>query len=472
LVVYGKLTILILCGALAVRIAAGLWWQQRLPQDQPFAFPDSWAYWQLAQRVADGEPYGLNPDRRVFRTPGYPLMLSALYLLAENQPPVIWTRFLNACLGTLAVGAVMGLARLLFDRSASLIAGGIAAVYPSAVSMSTFVLAEAPFCPLMVLHLILWMVAWRSPGVGRQFAWAVAGGSIAGLATLMRPSWLLFVPFSLAVGLAGSFVWPGRSGAAAGPSGNDDGLGHGAGPSAAAWGRAAPGARHVLIGLGMIVGLIAAMAPWWIRNWRVTGHFVPTTLQVGESLYDGLHPGATGASEMSFVDHFRRELRVRDALGQSPEIQTQTFEQRLDQRMRRAAVRWAREHPGRVAELAWIKLVRMWNVWPNEASLSNPLMRLVLCSTYVPVLLLALVGGWRFVGRGWPYVLCFLPAVYFTGLHVIFVGSIRYRQPAMLPLIAIAAGMLGELMRRFRIDREKSVRSHLPGTGPPGASHK
>ena len=42
-------------------------------------------------------------------------------------------------------------------------------------------------------------------------------------------------------------------------------------------------------------------------------------------------------------------------------------------------------------------------------------------------------------GAGRMY-LCWLPAVYLTLLHVVFVSSLRYREPAMLALLALAAG--------------------------------
>ncbi len=50
----------------------------------------------------------------------------------------------------------------------------------------------------------------------------------------------------------------------------------------------------LLIGLGTVL----IMAPWWVRNARVYGRFVPTALWSGASLYDGLNPEADGGSAM------------------------------------------------------------------------------------------------------------------------------------------------------------------------------
>ncbi len=403
-----RLLTVVLVAALAVRLAAGWWWQSRL--DGSFFFPDSESYWELARSIARGEPYRFGQDgARVFRTPGYPLMLAPLFLVAGDQPPVLWGRALSAMLDTLSVAGVGWLAWRLFDARAGLLAAAIAALYPGSIAVGVFVLSEAPFCPLMLLQLGLWGVAWEARSA-RAAGWAAGlAGVAAGLATLMRPSWLLFTPFALAVGLAAG----------------------------------KPRRRHLALGTAMLAGLVLAMTPWWARNARVTGHFVPTTLQVGASLYDGWNPRATGASEMSFVERFADEERRRQ-VGPPGDQAADTLEYRLDRRLRDEALAWARHHPGRVVELAGIKLVRMWNLWPNEPSLSSRPLRLALAATYVPVLALALVGVVRTARRGWPYVLCWLPAVYFSLLHMVFVSSIRYRQPAMLPLMVLAAGAAAE----------------------------
>jgi len=281
-------------------------------------------------------------------------------------------------------------------------------VYPGAIATSILVLSEAPFCPLMLAHLALWVAAWRATTPHSAAAWAVGAGMIGGAATLVRPSWLLFVPFAMLVGVA--FDQRRK--------------------------------QHVALGFAMLMGLVVVMTPWWIRNARVTGRFVATSLQVGASLYDGLNPDADGGSDMDFVDRF-----VVEARG-GPEDASMPLEVRLDHRMRDAALAWARSHPGRVTWLAGVKFLRMWNVWPNEAGLSSWPVRAAMVLTYVPVMVLGALGAVTTIRRGWPYVLCWLPVVYFTLLHMIFVSSIRYRQPAMLGVIVLAAGYVSMWMAK------------------------
>jgi 4-amino-4-deoxy-L-arabinose transferase-like glycosyltransferase len=396
----------ILAAALVLRLGAGWWWQSRLPAGMKFGFGDSEGYWELARTIARGQPYEYGPLKyKVFRTPGYPLVLAPLFL-ASREPPAMWGRALSALLATVAVGCVAALAKLLFDERTALVAAAITAVHPEAISLGAFVLSEAPFVPLMLLNLMAWTKAWRATEPKQVVAWALAGGVWAGLATLMRPSWLLFIPFAAAIGIA---LGPQRG-------------------------------RHARIAAVMLAGLCITMAPWWIRNANVTGRFVPTSLQVGASLYDGLSPTATGASEMSFVRDFVAQQAAADRQpGAEP---AGLFEDQLDRRMRDAALAWAQQNPARVAQLAGIKLLRMWSPVPNAAEFRSTTLRLILATTFTPVMLLALVGVWRYTRRDWPYLLLVLPAIYFTCLHVIFVSSIRYRQPAMLPLTILAAAVL------------------------------
>jgi 4-amino-4-deoxy-L-arabinose transferase-like glycosyltransferase len=397
--------IAILAVALAARLAAGTWWQARLDERRAFYFPDSAGYWELARTLARGEPYQyLSPEARVFRAPGYPFLLAGLYILFPDGPPVMAGRVLSAILGTAAVAVAGWWTAQLFDARAGMIAGGITALYPGSVAMGAFVLSEAPFCPLMLAQLALWGMARRAAATKQAILWSLAAGTAGGLATLVRPSWLLFTPFAIAAGLV----------------------------------FAAQRRRQVITGAVMCTALALVMLPWWIRNARVTGHFVPTTLQVGASLYDGLNPDATGASDMSFVPKMAALVRAEEAQARGSEV----FEYRLDRRLAREALDWTFSHPRRALELAGVKFARIWNVWPNEPAFRGWSVRLVMLATYVPLLILSLLGAWRFTAAGWAYVLAWLPAVYITLLHVVFVGSLRYREPAMMALAVLAAGVL------------------------------
>ncbi|MGO9110983.1 MAG: hypothetical protein ACLP9L_17310 [Thermoguttaceae bacterium] len=408
-----------------VRLAAAVYWHRHWHGQ--FVFGDSQGYFDLARAIAHGQPYQLLTGEQVFRTPGYPLLLSPVLWFLDG-PDATWAARVESCLfGSLTVLAVACWAWQVFGPRAAWLAGLITAVYPEAVAISVPVLSEAPFCLLVAVNMAIWTAAWKR---GAQFTHraacnenlhaqregyllALLAGASAGAAALVRPSWMLFLPFAVTCGL----IFGQRR-------------------------------RQLLLAVAMFVGFVVVMLPWWVRNYQVTGRFVPTTLQVGASLYDGWNPQATGASDMRFVPEFAEAQRNSDAdhaVGDG-------FEYRLDQRLRQAAWDWACANPVRVAQLAGIKFLRIWNFWPNEPSFSAWPLRLVVLMSYVPLMLLAALGIRRSVGArdcesrvgGWPCVLCWLPAVYFTLLHMVFVSSIRYRQPAMLGLIVLAAGCLAE----------------------------
>ena len=334
----------------------------------------------------------------------------------------------------------------------------MAALYPGAVALGALVLSEAPFSALMIAQLCLWTAAWQARPMGKAVGLSILTGLTAG-AGHAGPAKLAAVH-------------------AFGPGGGDDLQRRGQS-------RRRPAARDACSGDAGRTG--PGDGSRRVRNARVTGHFVPTTLQVGASLYDGLHSTATGASNMDFVAAMTEaERRHPAADGGRP---GDSFEYRLDRRMAHEALRWARANPGRVAELAAVKLGRLWNLWPNERQFSAWPIRLVVALGYLPILVLGLAGvvdslrrggpgarrmrgrapvpqivsagtepsgqGSEFslaaAGQAWPYVLCWLPAAYFTLLHVVFVSSIRYREPAMLALIVLAAGTVAQgIIRNLR----------------------
>ncbi len=402
--------------AFALRVAVAGWWEARLPEGARFGFGDSEGYWQLGLAIAHGEPYRYG-THRIFRTPGYPLLLAALFEVAGDEVPTLAARVLTALVSSLAIGGVYWLGRQLFDEPTARLAALGAAIYPGLVAMGALLLSEGPFLAAMAWQLALWVKGWQAAS-RRAFAlWLVAAGLTGGIATLIRPGWLLFVPFALVLALLFS----------------------------------AERRRHALAGLWLMLGLCLVLAPWWVRNYRVSGHLVLTTLQVGPSLYDGISPQATGASNMDFVPRLQAELR------QQPAATDDSFEYRFDRFTRQKAIEWAAEHPLEVLKLAAVKLQRLWNLWPNEPQFRRPLFRLVIAGSFLPVLVLAAAGAWKYARRGWPYVLCLLPAAYLSLLHMVFVSSIRYRQPAMLALLVLAAATAldwtGRRSRRKSADR-------------------
>jgi hypothetical protein len=171
--------------------------------------------------------------------------------------------------------------------------------------------------------------------------------------------------------------------------------------------------------------MLFLLHPWAVRNRHVTGHFVLTTLWAGPSLYDGLNPEATGASDMRFFD--------RDNLL------SRMSEYEMDKHYRRAAREFAVQNPGRTAELAMVKLWRYFKPWPSADQFAGLGPAIATAAFYLPLIGLAAIGAWRRRKDAWLLLLTAGPLFYFAAIHMAFVSSLRYRLPAEYALCVLAA---------------------------------
>ena len=376
-------------------------------------FDDARIYWQLAGAILQGGPYKVmlyDQPHHALRTPGYPLLIAASR--AVFGPSTLAVRLLQAALGAACGWLIGALTRRLAPeapRWSPALAAGVGAFEPYWVAASALVLSEAAFVPLMLLMLLGLATLWPRPGgptVRRPGLVGLASGVAAGVAVLVRPSWALFVPLVLAAWV----LWAGR------------GL------------RKAAATRAVWVAIGC--GL--AMAPWWARNARIYGRFVPTAIWAGASLYDGLRPDADGASDMRFLDD--PWIRSLDETSQ-------------DRVLRARALAFVAANPGRTAWLALRKLGRFWSPWPNAEGVRSVAVGLAFTPIEIGLYVLIGVGAWRCRRDPRALVLGLGPLLYYSALHMVFVGSLRYRIPAIVPAFALAAvGLAGGFVTFRRVN--------------------
>ncbi len=160
---------------------------------------------------------------------------------------------------------------------------------------------------------------------------------------------------------------------------------------------------------------------------------MPLTAGFGYQLYAGNNPMNKSGGAIEGQDYKRD-----DFAGFS-----NVYER--DVAMRKAAIRFIAEHPGRFAEMAALKFLRMWRVWPVNAGYANWPTILVSIVAFLPVLLLNVLELY-YVRRA---LLMLSPILLFalgyTAINMVLAGTIRYRlplEPFMLIFAAAAASRL------------------------------
>jgi len=408
--------ILLLATALRVGAAVALPAVLDPPYQGRYYFPDSELYWKLALQLYHGRSY-TDGARVVLRTPAYPAFLAICMHLVGPEPHRV--RILQAAVCGLVPILLYQVWRRLLSERVALLGAVIAALYPSAVLMSVLLLSEGLFS-LWVAGQLAAVAAvfddmreedWHPRRRPMVVVAALMAGLLGGFASLTRPVWM---PVTLAVCL---FLLLGLYRVR---------LQRGQLVTAVDWGAIAI----------VLLAFLIVCTPWWVRNRIVTGHWVWGSLWGGASLYDGLNPRATGQSDMRF-------MVVPEAYGLSPHLATMD-EYEQDLYLRKQAWEFVRRNPGRVLWLAVRKQMRFWSIVPSAPGWNGLTIRLVCGLVWGTTYLLGLWGLWLVRRR--PFVLFVLagPLLYTASVHLLFVGSIRYREPVLLPALGLVAMGLWE----------------------------
>jgi len=373
---------------------------------QAFDFPDSRRYLAVARNLRAGLGPIDSPKIRAGTDPLYPLMLAIGPSLGFGSDDALmeFGRIVCSMFGLIGVALLAALARRMFDDATALLAAILLAIDPILMFFNATTLTDVPYCTLLIAAL----AAMQQLRAGGRTRWAITTGILLGLGALLR-STSLFLPLLLIPALA--FRCQGG------------------------WARAG---RQMAI---VAATYAATLTPVVIRQHQLSGGWhLPTRTCGGASLLEAFGPWADGGPGM-------------DRIAYPPPLPAGADEWRRDQICRQAAFDWIRQNPGRSIELALAKARRTWGISIHAADQRTSLRQAIAWLTVTPVFALALAGTYLLRRRVELLFLLLAPAVYFTLIHMVFVGSIRYRLPAVPMLFVLASTAIVATVRARRAAR-------------------
>jgi 4-amino-4-deoxy-L-arabinose transferase-like glycosyltransferase len=371
--------------------------------DRPLTH-DEREYLALARSLASGGGFAYDATletgtaQQFGRAPGYPLFLAAL---DAGRPVPSSTPVRVKIAQSLAGAAAVWLIGLIAMRSAGARAGVaaafLAAFYPPLVFIPAYALSESVYClaalaTAFALQAALDRSTSRTEGGAAGFA--LLAGAVAGIAALVRPAMLFFLPLA--------FAW-------------------------------LIFRRRPVLALALAAAAALVILPWTLRNLGVHDRFVLIASEGGVTFWTGNHPLARGEGDLAANPDLKRaELELRRS---HPGL---TAEQ-LEPVYYGEAFRWIAAHPlrwaGLVARKAFYTIVP---IGPSYA-VHSLRYRVASVASYLMVLPFALVGARRLWRSRRPPVALFLLAGSSILMCLVFFPQERFRIPVIDPTLIVAA---------------------------------
>jgi 4-amino-4-deoxy-L-arabinose transferase-like glycosyltransferase len=369
----------------------------------------------LANQLAGGDGYVqpliVSPHHvaTADKPPLYPLFLAIPSLLGWKT--LVAHRVVSCLMGAALVVGVGLLGRRVGGERAGLVAAAIAALYPLLVGLDGAVRSESLYAPLIAFALLAAYRLVDRPALGR----AALLGALLGAAALTRSEAVLLLVVVLAVAA-----------------------------------RLLPrGARARALAVAAVTAALV-LAPWVIRNWAEFGQ--PLLSTNSGSLAYGANCHTAYYSRL--IGTWPCYPRLTVAPGRN--------EADVASRLRDQGVDYASDHLGRLPAVAGVRLLRSFDLWSPadstrlEAGIGDRDLATYRAGVAVYYLLvpLAVAGAAILRRRGRSLGFLLAPVALVAAVSLLGYGTPRFRVPAEIPIVVLAAVALVAMSERVTTRRQ------------------
>jgi hypothetical protein len=366
----------------------------------------------LLQHHVFSEAHGIPYEPSVFRTPGYPLFLAAIYPLTHRSTGAV--RIVQLLLFWLSAWGAGRIAARLFAPLAGFFTICLTLLYLPLVSYVPIHMTELLSACLLIWALWLFL---RIDDSGSPWRSMLCGLTLASL-VLVRPTYALLIIFLL------PFL-----------------------PWESSRGRIWRNACCMLLLFAAPIGI------WIVRNSLIAKRPVGLTAGMGVVLYESAmqysgrisYKRTTSEWQLIHTAEHEREQQVSRAIGSSDGSQVPRnirYELAIDREFREQAARMF--HRDGIPRPFTNLIKRMSYLWaPSDLFTGWP--HAISQAEHLIVVAFVVIGGWLLKTRPKNLLLLLLPALYTAVLHLVFQVEGRYSLPARIPLMVVA----GFAMARF-----------------------
>jgi 4-amino-4-deoxy-L-arabinose transferase-like glycosyltransferase len=392
--------ILLFAGALVVRILFNVYVMGF--EDSGFQlYPDSKDYDALGLSLASGSGFADNHSPNIYRPPGYPFFLAAIYgRLGHHYAAVT---IVQSIVGALTCVLVLLIGERLFTRRVGMIAATLAAVYPFLIVYTGFVLAETLFVFLSTLLLYILVRLQESPSKGL----IALGGMVLGLMNLTRPV-TLFLPAVLLLWLWIEF--------------------------GSRW-------RALVIASAMTGWMLLVILPWTGRNYAVTHSVI--LINSSDYYWSALY-GANNRTIMQDPEAIGGWIEPGRVEGYRTDYLLEDYRSAYFSFLRQSLA----QAPLELLRLELHKLKRFWSLLPKTAY-RDQVISLLSYGLLLPLFVIGMVLSMKTPRKPW-LLICWV--LYFCLVTLITYGSTRLRLPVE-PVLLLFGSVALERLRFTRRTR-------------------